>query len=282
VLDLLLPGVVLTVVLLRAYTDVDEAFVESWARAHALDLTPSNRPMVRWYLHAARVLRTWGAVGGLVLPPLIGAAFGSQAAEDALFFLVFLGYLIGALYAEVALVRPLEGGRRQAVLVPRDVAHYLPWRLLLGPRCVAVVAVIAGAAGVLVGYDRDADSGMSGSPRVSAAVMLALALLVVLSLERMERWLVERPQPFASPDLVAADDAIRAQSLHSIAGSGLAILLLCLGGTLFALSRSDVQFLRWTAWAPGLACLLGSFQACLYYGHRPWRVRRVAPPPVAA
>jgi hypothetical protein len=281
-LNFLLPGIVLTVLLLRAYTDVDDAFVEVWAKAHALQLTAANRSMVRWYLHTARVLRTWGAIGGLVLPPLIGAAFGSQTAEDMLFFLVFLGYLAGAAYAEVALVRPVEGERRQAVLVPRDVADYLPRRLFRAPRWVTAVTVIAGTAAVLVSYDRDAASGMSGSPRSSAAVMVVLALLVTVALERCERWLVERPQPFTSPDLVAADDAIRSQSLHSVAGSGLAILLLCLGGSLLALSRSDVQFLRWTAWAPGAACLLGSLQACLYYGHRAWRVRRAVPPPVAA
>ena len=42
--------------------------------------------------------------------------------------------------------------------------------------------------------------------------------------------MVRRPQPFTSPSLVAADDAIRAQSVHAIAGAGLALLLVALSG----------------------------------------------------
>ena len=92
-------------------------------------------------------------------------------------------------------------------------------------------------------------------------------------------WLVQRPQPFTQPDLVAADDAIRSQSVHSAAGSGLAMLLLCLGTQLIWLAQSDNNVLRWTTWLPGVARWVVSVGVCLYYGHRAWWVRHDSPFP---
>ncbi|MGQ0678331.1 MAG: hypothetical protein ACT4OM_01505 [Actinomycetota bacterium] len=39
-------------------------------------------------------------------------------------------------------------------------------------------------------------------------------------------------------------------------------------------TQSEVQLLRWTMWAPGLACFFGSIYVCLFFGHRAWRVTR--------
>ena len=271
--SLIIPGLVLAYFLRRAYTGVDDAFVDGWARAHALRLTESNRPMVAWYLHTARVLRTWGAVAGLVLPPLIGAALGSKFLEDQGFPLVYLGYLAGALYAELALVRPTGGGRRQATLVPRELENYLPGRLLVAQRVLAFLVAASAVAVLLVPFERQGGA-FDGSPR--PAVLGVFAVVLAFALERLERWLVQRPQPFTAPDLIAADDAIRSQSVHSLAGAGLATLLFFLGGTSFALSVSDVQVLRWTMWIPAIGCFVLSLWVCLYYGHRAWRVRRSA------
>jgi hypothetical protein len=231
--------------------------------------------MVAWYLHTARVLRTWGAVAGFLLPPLIGAAIGSQALEDLLFPLVYLGYLAGALYAELALVRPTGGGRRQAILVPRELEDDLLRRLLVFQWVLAALVAVSALAVFVVGYERQS-ANLTGSPRLTATILGVFALLLALALERLERWLVQRPQPFTAPDLIAADDAIRSQSVHSLAGAGLAVLLFCLGGTSFALAVSDVQVLRWTMWVPAMGCFTFSLWVCLYYGHRAWRVRRGA------
>ncbi|CAN5258616.1 hypothetical protein BH18ACT4_BH18ACT4_11480 [soil metagenome] len=65
--------------------------------------------------------------------------------------------------------------------------------------------------------------------------------------------------------------------MHSVAGSGLAVELVCLGGILAALANSQVQVLRSTMWIPALACVVGAVWVCLYYGHRAWRVRRAVP-----
>lgn len=269
-------------VMVRAYTEVNDAFVDEWARAHVLALTPRNRPMVRWYLHTARVLPTWGAVAGFFLPPLIGRAFGSPTLEDALIPLVFVGYLAGALYAELALVRPVTGGRRVAALVPREVGDYLPRRLLVAQWVSGAVALAIALAVFAVDFERDPAAGIDGSPRVMAVVFAGVAALLAVALGRLERWLVQRPQPFTEPDLVAADDAIRSQAVHSMAGSGLAIELVCLAGALLVLSRSHVQLLRWTMPVAGALGFVAAIWTCLYYGHRAWRVRRVFADPAVS
>src|SRR5437868_5181170 len=120
--------------------------------------------MVHWYLHTARLLRTIGALAGFLVPPLLGSAFGSQALKDASLPLVFVGYFAGALYAELALVRP-SSDRRVAVLTPREISDYLPRRLRVAQVVVPAVAVVAGLAPLVLGYERDARSGISGSPR---------------------------------------------------------------------------------------------------------------------
>ena len=275
VLGLLIPAIVVIVVLSRAYTDVDEAFVEEWARAHGLTLSTNNRAMVQWYLRTARILRAWGVLAGLLLPELVDAAFGVEVFGQAQPLFAFFGYLVGALYAELALVRRADTERRVAALVPREVDDYLPHRLIVAPWAVAGAVVVGSAVLLAVPFDE----GVGGSPPSwsSVLVVAVLAAALGIGLARVERWLVQRPQPFSDPELVAADDAIRSQAVHSVAGSGLAMLLLLLGGVLFGFAATDVQILRWTMWLPGLACFVGSIQVCLYCGHRAWRVRRALP-----
>jgi hypothetical protein len=77
-----------------------------------------------------------------------------------------------------------------------------------------------------------------------------------------------------SPSLVAADDAIRAQSVHAVAGSGLALLLVALSGIFAVLGVSDVDLLNWTMWLPALAAFVLSILACRDIGQQPWHVRR--------
>ncbi len=48
----------------------------------------------------------------------------------------------------------------------------------------------------------------------------------------LERWLLRRPQLFVDVDLVAADDATRSQSAHSLASSGIALLVTQSGASL--------------------------------------------------
>jgi hypothetical protein len=271
---LLLPLALVLVALSRAYGEVDDDFLVEWSAAHALALTPANRPMVRWYLRNARVLRTWGVLAGIGLPPLAFAAFGigeTRVPQDWTW--IFVGYLVGALYAELSLVRPRGAGPRSASVVPRDLDQYLPARMLRAQRGVGLAAVIG--AFVVGGLPYGERSQGAEPPNTAMILVLGLiAAAFAVGLERLQRWLIERPQPFTDPELLAADDAIRSQSVHSLAGSGIAVLLLLAGTMCWAMSASDLQVLRWVMWVPAVLSFLAALYACLYFGHRAWRVRR--------
>ena len=283
--------VVVPLAVIRAYRAADEGVVAEWAGAHDLPLTPENRPMVGWYLRTAGILRAWGAIGGLVLPAAFALAWSGHfevlgidadgGVNPGDVGWIFVGYLVGALYAEVCLVRPVDPDRRAASLVPRDLDHYLPRRLLWAQRSLGG-AVIAGA---LVSLALPYDERWTGPSPAAVVGFLVWVAVVTVGLECLERWLVRRPQPFTDPSLVAADDAIRSQSVHSVAGSGLAVLLLMFAGISVLLASADVALLRWTMWLPALAAALLALGACQLSspGQHGWRVRRPpAPPPAAA
>jgi hypothetical protein len=252
--------------------------VARWADHHGLVLTPANRPVVRHYLFTARRLRVYGAFAGLVLPvPLLAAARGHVTGAPGQPLWAVVGYLVGALWAEVALGRPLPSDRPAASLVPRDLAAYLPPGLRLAQRTAGAVAV-ALAVGALLVDERtipnvpDADTGGLSDP---AAVALGLvAAGTAVALEVVQRWIVGRRQPLVQPDLLAADDAIRSQSVMSLSGAGLALTLLLLSPLFWTLAQSDVPLLRSTAWVPAIACPVLALLAWAKLGHRPWQVRR--------
>jgi hypothetical protein len=252
-----------------------------WARARGLELTPENRPVVARYLRRSRVLRTCGALAGVLLPTLVelvghgrlvilGFHSDGSGAPYAGPMEAYIGYLLGALCAEVSFARPRDPARRSASLVPRELDGYLPRRLLLAQRALGVGAVLGIVVTGLVPYPSSTADPDWSALATGAAVFGAFTI----ALEMLERWIVRRPQPFTSPALVAADDAIRAQSVHALAGSGLALLLLAVSGVFAVLTVSDVDILTWTMWLPALAAFVLSVRACRDIGQQPWRVRR--------
>lgn len=265
---LALPLVVVAVALIRAYREVDEDFVHEWADAHALTLTTANRPLVWWYLRNARVLRTWGVLAALVLPQLAVFALGYQAGDglDSWWVVIFAGHLAGALYAEVALRRPTPTSRRVASLERREVGQYLPMRLRVAPILVTAMVLVAAAVAWSAGLD--------SSDARETLVAGAAAVVVTLAIMAAQRWVVRRPQPFAAADLVAADDAIRSQSVHMLAGSGTAVLLSLLGTVCWTVTFAADGATGWIASAVGVLSLPLALVSCLYYGHRAWRVPR--------
>lgn len=251
-----------------------------WAESRGLELTSENRPMVAWYLRNARSLRTLGALGGVVLPPLIAAALGLRIGGlPASWVWVFAGYLVGSLYAEARLVRPPTASRT-ASLATRRLDDYLPARRLRLQRGLGVAGVVL--AGLAVAAPGPGDP-FAFQPAVAPAVAAALAAapLAVL-LEMLQRWVVRRPQPLNRSSLVAADDAIRSQSVHSVLGSGLAMQLLLVTPAMWVLATSDVQLLRWTMWLPAMLSWIAAVYACLWFGHRAWAVRRPLLPTASA
>jgi hypothetical protein len=254
--------------------------VEDWAQAHSLVLTAQNRPMICYYLRTATLLRVAGVVAGAVLPTFVVMALDGRRHGLAPFTGVagaYVGFLVGALYAELALSRP-TGRRRAASLAPRTIGDYLPGHHLWGQRLLALAVAAAGA--VALGLDTGSPvwvdgRGASGRDAVTVAV---LAVAVAVAVEALERWVVRRPQPLSRPDLVAADDAIRSQSVHTLCGSGLALLVLLGSAQAAVLGQREIGELRRPAFAAAAGGLLASYVICVWFGNRRWRVRR----PVAA
>jgi hypothetical protein len=273
-------AIAVPVTLWRAYRP-DPALVTRWAADRGLDLTAESRALLARYLRRARVCRAWGMVAGALVPSAIGyvvdgrvvvLGFGTDGDSAPLAFgAIFIGYLAGALCAEVATVRR-RAPRPVASLIPRELASYLPRRVLLAQRAAALAAAAGALAVGAVPYP-------PGASEPSVAGVAATALVAVAfgaGLEALERWFVRRPQPFADPALVAADDAVRAQSIRAVAGSGLAILLLLCCGLALALQASDVDALRVAMVAPAVACFVGSLLAYAGIGDGSWRVARAA------
>ena len=258
---------------------MNDALVTRWAQARGLELTPENLPVVRRYLRRARVLRTCGAIAGLVAPvvirfalgePVRVAGVGADGMSPGEIGLVFVGYLAGAVLAEVSLARPFDAARRSAALLPRELTDYLPSGVVWLQRALAAACVLGAVAMRLVPYGPGTATPSWGSMLGFVALIVAFAV----GLERLEWWIVRRPQPFVSPSLLAADDAIRAQSVHSLAGAGVAFLLLACSLIAFVLASSELEILRRTMWVPAVVLGLLALVACQYYGDRAWRVRR--------
>src|SRR5919198_149834 len=155
--------VILPAALVRAHARVAAEALADWARSHDLELTGETRPLVARYLRTARMLRTWGAAAGILLPSLVELAvkgrvqvmgFGTDGSSAPLAgpVWIFVGYLLGALCAEVSLARPVGSARRSASIVPRELDDYLPRRLLSAQRSLAVAALLGVFAIGLVPY----------------------------------------------------------------------------------------------------------------------------------
>jgi hypothetical protein len=274
-------AIALPVTLWRAYR-TDPAIVARWAAHRGLDLVPESRALVARYLRRARVYRAWGAVAGALLPT-VGSyvidgrvqvlGFGTDGDSAPLGFgAIFVGYLAGALCAEVATVRP-RTARPVASLVPRDLPSYLPRRVVLAQRAAALAA----AAGTLVVAAVPFPPGTSNPGTAGLAATALVALAFAAGLEALERWFVRRPQPFADPALIAADDAVRAQSIRAVAGAGLALLLLLCCGVALALQASDVDALQTAMVVPAVVCFVLALMAFASIGEGDWRVTRAAP-----
>jgi hypothetical protein len=258
----------------------DDTAVERWARERGLDVSDASRPLIARYLRRARLFRTWGAIAGALAPTLVDfvvngrvqvLGFGTDGDNAPLAFgSIFIGYLAGAVACEASLVRRPQGARRVAALHRRELPDYLPRWVIAAQRAAAVGAAAGAIAIAAVPFP----AGTAAPSGLALAVSALLAVAFGAGLEAVERWLVRRPQPFAETDLVAADDALRAQSIRAVAGAGLALLLLLCSGVSLALQASDVDLLRVVMVAPAVLCLVLSLFAYAGIGNAAWRVRR--------
>jgi hypothetical protein len=250
-----------------------------WARRYDCALTASTRPVVARYRRRTRTLQVAGAALGFLASPLyVGFTSRAFPLGDSWVLLAVGGYLVGTVLAEAASFRPYRAtiGMRAASLSPRTLTDYVPaatiWAIRVLPLAVVALCVVYGL--------------MPKSPQqlvdpsvpfviVSTAVVVVFAGVVEASL----RAVVARPQPATTEDCVAADDAIRASSIHALSAAAIALLILSLGWILVSMGTAmPVSLLSQVFPWLGLLTDVGALVAWLGLGHpRSWHVRRGEP-----
>jgi hypothetical protein len=223
-----------------------------WAQEMDLQLTPRNEAIVRSYIARTRLLRSTGALLGLFAPNFYQAFVGDPPPVPVDFglFDALLGYLLGAVIAELTIKRP-KADEPSASLIPRELTDYVPPMFVTALRVSALVALaLVPLYRLLPARQRLIDLN-DFPPEI---VILPMIILVGVGVELLQRYIVARPQPAVDSDLVNADDAIRSASVHALAGAGIALELLLVSAQLINLAVvSNVQLLRWTL--PALALL---------------------------
>jgi len=262
-----------------------ERWVDDWAAARGLVLTPETRLLVVSRLRFGRRVRTVGFVAGWLTPLVTlwivrDARYFSEGASHhtgPLFYGALVGgYLAAAILVELWFARQ-DKGSRAASLEPRNLRAYLPAYARWTPRLAAVAAV----ALVPVYAFMPLRGNQSGWPSVRSFAAIALvAPALVLGIEALQRLIVRRRQPFTTEALVRADDALRSASISKLGAVAIAVtclILLPLCGTLAG--RTDVQVLRWAM--PFVLLALAVTGSSLFHSLRDpgmrWRVPRARP-----
>lgn len=173
---------------------------------HRVDLTGRNGTVIVDYLARTRRWRAYGVVGSLGVAH--GISVASPSAQVNGVAILFAGWFAGGVLAEVPLIRRPMDGVRVASLQPRTLSMYLSHGVA---RWLAAWAI--GTVGMFAVY------GATVSPLDTGRVVGGVAALAVVC--SLSVWsmlvIVRRPQPAASPDVVAADDATRRAAIRRIA-----------------------------------------------------------------
>jgi hypothetical protein len=211
-------GLSLLIAAVSAAGPVARHRVALFARRQRLTITVANGEQVIRYLATTRRWRAAGIGAGLVV------SFWRSIPDGSLNFnfpLMFAGWFLGALVAEARVAHLNHGRRRVASLQPRRPQFYLSRTAWLLVPIAAGVAVGTGALTAALAVTGAAH------PDWTAVSWLVVALAVAMAVRTVQRSVVDRAQPLAEPDVLAADDAIRSRSLHVLAGGGAALILLC-------------------------------------------------------
>lgn len=248
---------------------------EEWARDVGLTVTQRNEAFVRSYIRRTRILRTAGGVAGLVAAAVYTAITEEEPPEpfDFSLFNGLVGYLIGAVAAELTFARP-AANVPAASLEPREVAAYLPSAVRTTLRISAAVGLVLVPLFLVLPHR---ESEMARVEMLPAAILIAMILVVLAGVEILQRFIVARPQPAVDDDLLRADDAVRSVSVHALAGAGIALELVIVSVELAAIATvSDIQILRWTVPWIALVTFLSALAAWMHVTHPSrWRVRRL-------
>jgi len=124
--------------------------------------------------------------------------------------LMALGFwFVGLVRSEMYNLRPRFSGTRRVSLEVRDVARYLPRRMIALPRITAL-----GALGLAVASELLPHQSPDPAVVVGLGVSAVVALLVT---EACQRGIAHRSRPMVSSDLRSADEAIRRMASWSVA-----------------------------------------------------------------
>lgn len=251
----------------------DPRELASWARAHGVALDDRTRPVLAYFVRLTILLRVIGGVGGLFLGSLFDDALATDTSAGFGFWVwVLAGWMAGAAWAERHLPRP-RSGTPVASLTPRRLADYLPLGLRMAPAAGAVATVAVIGAGLAV----RPEARSVALPLVLLALGAGAAAALVAGAQRS---VVDRRQAVAHPDLVAADDAIRASTVHHLGGGGAALTLLLAAQALSSVVTAGDDATASPGAVP-LLLMLVALGIWRFWSHRAWRVRRPVPRAVA-
>lgn len=243
-LNIVLPVLIALAVASRGFR-VDQDYIARWATSSGLELTNANRPVVRRYLSWSRRSRTAGGLAGF-LAPAIYMDFTNSGSDPGSWSiaLMLVGYLLGALFAEVVVNRPWRQ-RSSDPADPRPLKEYLRSYVLVLQRSLAILIPVLVVAYALL-------APHSSSSRIPSALVAAFGfygLCIAGFVEWTQRAIVARPAPLTSPSDGAVADAMKSSSVHVVAGAGVALLINVVGPLALALLT--------LAGAPGHAISIG-------------------------
>lgn len=225
---LVLPVLIALAVASRGFR-MDEEYVARWAGSAGLELTAESQPVVRRYLTWSSRSRTVGGLVGFLAPVVYTwvaqEAFDLEATPRSdtggvSVVLMFAGYLLGALFAELVINRP---GPRAGTALPGSsrLRDYLSHYLLVIQRSLGITsAALVGAYAIL--------APLVSRPRPSlgaVAIFGFVAVVVAAVIEALQRIIIGRRHTAISEEEQAVDDAMRSSSVHVVAGAGVALLI---------------------------------------------------------
>jgi hypothetical protein len=235
-----------------------------FAWCYEVAMTPVNLRLIKEYLGYQRRLRALLVGGAVVLPGLVAWAIAGSSAGSGLdvgtWWPLWM-VIVATVWGEVAFARPVPGpgAARVAQLEPRRLADYLARRWQWVPVAASAVAVAAWVAVLFIPLvDRDADTPSAFDVATGVALAVAVPLIVFC----VGTWVVRRPQPVVSADVLTADDAVRAASVRTLATVGTTIVLIDVAGglipwsvfhgavdALVAVGVTVALLLAWLSWS---------------------------------
>jgi hypothetical protein len=138
---------------------------------------------------------------------------------------MFVGYVMGAAFAELVMDRP-RSGATPPVPGSRRLGDYMSGQVLMAQRGLAILAAILVIAYLIV----EPNSPMT-APSAGAAALFGLAAMSFATvLEGLQRSVIVRRRWVASSGELAFDDAARSFSVRLVAAGGIPLLILFVAG----------------------------------------------------